>query len=64
MTTDHTQLWGTQVAIRPLLPEHLISLCMAHGEGWASTYFFLLASEIEFRFSPDGRAPASACGTG
>ena len=32
MATDHTQFWGTQTAIRPLLPEHLISLCVGYGE--------------------------------
>ena len=32
MATDHTQFGGTQTAIRPLLPERLISLCMGYGE--------------------------------
>lgn len=32
METDHTQFGGTQTAVRPLLPEQLISLCMKYGE--------------------------------
>jgi NADH dehydrogenase len=37
--------------------------CVIDMDG-ASTYFFSLASEIAFRFSPPGRAPTFASGDG
>lgn len=63
MATDHPQFGGTRGAIRPLLPDHLISLCMEYGEvesfSEPTTLYTWGDRRVDFFVVLEGRASVS-----